>query len=241
MRSLPWLFALATLLAGSTGCTTKQAHAAAPSSPVVVELFTSEGCSSCPPADRVLADVGARPNVIALGFHVDYWDSLGWKDPFSTSAWTDRQRVYASAEDTHGLYTPQMIVDGHESFVGSDHEHAGSAIAATERKPKATVSLALGAKSLRVTYGALPTRAASDVVVVVVAPHEVVDVRAGENSGRRLEHSAVVEQLKIGAPADAKGGALDVALEPSWAGERIVVLLQERKERGIVGAATVAL
>ena len=237
MRSISALFAIAMASLSAAGCTTKEALAAPPAAPVVVELFTSEGCSSCPPADRVLADVGARSNVITLGFHVDYWDQLGWKDPFSASTWTARQQAYASAQNAHGLYTPQMIVDGREEFVGSDRDHADAAIAAAGKKPKASVVVTKNGTTLHVAYGALPTSVPADVVIAFVDPHAVVDVPAGENAGRKLDHTAIVKSLKIAGNANANGGTVDVPLEASANGKRIVVFVQERASRAIVGAA----
>src|ERR1700736_1842766 len=94
--------------------------AAAGERPIVVELFTSQGCSSCPPADALLAELAQRPDVIALGFHIDYWDDLGWKDPLSSPAATARQRDYARQFGRRQVYTPQLVVDGAEEAVGSD-------------------------------------------------------------------------------------------------------------------------
>src|SRR5262245_48953789 len=99
--------------------------AASASGFAVVELFTSEGCSSCPPADRLLADLAKRPGVYALEFHVDYWNSLGWRDPYSAAAYSDRQRMYGD-----DIYTPQMVVNGTNLFVGSNRARAEAAIAA---------------------------------------------------------------------------------------------------------------
>ena len=107
----------------------------------LLELYTSEGCSSCPPADRWLSSrVAADPSFTALAFHVDYWDRLGWKDPFSSDAATARQNAYAKAWGTRRLYTPQMVVNGREEFVGSSEAQADAAVAAALKRP-ATVAL----------------------------------------------------------------------------------------------------
>src|SRR5271156_4434603 len=102
--------------------------ASAGTRPVVVELFTSQGCSSCPPADALLGDMARRDDVIALGFHISYWDGLAWKDPFSSQSSTDRQRVYARLFDLGQVYTPQMVVDGAREMVGSDRASVRSAL-----------------------------------------------------------------------------------------------------------------
>ena len=118
------------------------APAGAAERPIVVELFTSEGCSSCPPADALLAELASRPDVLALSFHVDYWDRLGWKDPFSSAAATDRQRNYAKLLGTGTVYTPQIVVDGRWQAVGSDRSEVERAIAAAHQS-EAAVPVAL--------------------------------------------------------------------------------------------------
>ncbi len=120
--------------------------------PVLVELFTSEGCSSCPPADLLLmeldrAEQGHGTEVIVLSEHVDYWNRLGWKDPFASAQFTDRQRTYAARFGETSVYTPEMVVDGRAGFVGSDRRHALRAIADAAKQPKAKVTLALGSYS----------------------------------------------------------------------------------------------
>src|SRR6516165_3499017 len=101
--------------------------------PVVVELFTSEGCSSCPPADALLAELATRSDLLALSFHVDYWDRLGWKDPFSSAMATRRQDRYARLLGLDAVYTPQVVVDGHWQTVGSDREAVAQAVAQARR------------------------------------------------------------------------------------------------------------
>src|SRR5579859_6872600 len=134
-----------------SGCGTKTTSADTkgteqPVRPVIVELFTSEGCSSCPPADALLARLDqeqriGNAEIIALEEHVDYWDQLGWRDPFSGRQWTERQQDYAAVFRNDGVYTPQMVVDGRAEFVGSSQSRARSAIAEAVREPKAEVTL----------------------------------------------------------------------------------------------------
>ena len=164
----------------------------------VVELFTSEGCSSCPPANAVLEDLSRAhgPSLFALGFHVDYWNELGWHDRFSTSEATARQRRYASALGASGVYTPQLVVGGTEAFVGSDRAHAEAAVVRALAQP-ATVRLSLHPRAgegdvLLVDYEAegAPPGAVLDVAVVERAA--TTEVRSGENAGKTLRHVAVV-------------------------------------------------
>jgi hypothetical protein len=113
--------------------------------PVVVELFTSQGCSSCPPADEYLGELAHRRDVIALAFHVDYWDYIGWKDPFASPDFTRRQRAYAGALGLRGLYTPQMIVDGRADAVGSDRARVEDMVRGSMSVPKLALGLEPGA------------------------------------------------------------------------------------------------
>lgn len=162
----------------------------------VVELFTSEGCSSCPPADDVLADVGGNDDgpVFTLGFHVDYWDELGWPDRFASHEWTARQRTYARALGGSGLYTPQMIVGGVEQFTGSDRARADAAIARQLARPAVpvTVRARLQGDSVVVDYDVSKPPARSVIDVALVQRKVVVHIGAGENAGRDLRHTNAV-------------------------------------------------
>src|SRR5437868_4621512 len=231
--------------------------------PVVVELFTSEGCSSCPPADELLAQLNdeqpvAGAEVIALAQHVDYWNQLGWADPFSAHEFSERQGEYAAHFGGEGVYTPQMVVDGGAEFPGGNGGKAFDAIARAAREPKAEVSLArAGAQAdagdalrLSVRVARLPKLADGDTADVLLAVTESglsSDVERGENAGRRLTHAGVVRRLtKIG---DLSAGAAPFAVEPlvtlekGWRREnlRAVVLLQEHTSRRVVGAAAFKL
>jgi hypothetical protein len=222
------LFALPLLLAASPQRT-----------PVLVELFTSEGCSSCPSADSALARLAEKQPVegvelIALGFHVDYWDYLGWKDPFSSPEYGERQRRYALDGDDNRVYTPQMVVDGERSFVGGEDEARAAATASAKRSKM----------PLRLT-----TRVEADSVVVRVqtdhAPAQGLelwaalaedglssDVKRGENVGKKLSHAAVVRtRVVLPAPKASEGGFSSEArlkLAPGWKRERLraVAVLQ---------------
>ena len=224
------------------------------SGPVLVELFTSEGCSSCPPADALLQSlVEAQPDIIALEQHVDYWDRLGWKDRFSSAALTSRQQQYGRAFNVESIYTPQMVVDGREQFVGSDASAARRAIAKALSAPHAEVSIALeltGPDRVAVTVktGSVPEISRSDRADTLLAVTEDrlrSDVRSGENRGRQLTHTAVVRELRTirqGATLDS-AARTEVTIAPAWQRDqlRIVVFVQERASRRVLGAAAAAV
>jgi hypothetical protein len=230
-----------------------------PPRPVVVELFTSEGCSSCPPADALLAKLeSAQPvegaQIIAIEEHVDYWNQQGWIDPFSSPEWTDRQRAYVSAFRQDGEYTPQMVVDGRRQFVGSRMGEASTALREAQRSP--TVDVAIrdagqdgSAKEARfeIRVGKLEGTSPGDEAEVSMALTESgleSQVTGGENAGRSLRHASVLRALRKIANADgnspaAFSGACSLKLKPGWkrANLTAVVLVQEKKSRRILGAA----
>jgi hypothetical protein len=179
----------------------------------VVELFTSEGCSSCPPADEVLGDLARRSDrpIYALGFHVDYWDSLGWPDRAASPDNTARQRAYAHSFGAGSLYTPQMIVDGTEQFTGSDRARAEAAVGRAVARP-ARVHLSVHPQrtrpdSVTVEYEAQGATAGAALNVAVVERDVSTSVRAGENAGRTLRHANVVRAF-VTAPASSAGSVV---------------------------------
>ncbi|MFD1466760.1 DUF1223 domain-containing protein [Hymenobacter caeli] len=217
--------------------------------PVVVELFTSEGCSSCPAADAALRELESAQlvpgaEVIALGQHVDYWNRLGWKDPFSSAQFTDRQRAYAAGFGT-GSYTPQAVVNGQYEFVGSDHAALAAAIAKAARAPRATVQLARAAGALSVQVAGLPAgTAAATVLLALTETGLSTQVGRGENAGQLLRHAAVVRELRpLGTVRGSGTFSAPLALRPEWqpAHLRAVVLVQDAASRHIVGAASLPL
>lgn len=241
------------------------AHAAGlNATPVVVELFTSEGCSSCPPADEVLARLDkTQPvqgvEVIALGEHVDYWNRLGWTDPYSSADFSSRQSSYADAFGHDGVYTPQMIVDGRDEFAGGNGNRARDAIMKAARSPKAKVEV-LAAPSadrtdennlkLSVRISDIPQVTAGDTADVLMAITENnlrSEVSRGENAGRNLRHSAVVRSLSvlgnIGASQQSFEAQPTVNLAGGWRLDnlRAVVFVQERGTRRVLGAAASGL
>jgi hypothetical protein len=176
--------------------------------PVVVELFTSEGCSSCPPADKLLADlVKTQPVpgalVIGLSEHVDYWDNLGWKDPFSNAAFTRRQSGYATLAGQGDVYTPQMVINGGEAVVGSDREQALAAIRRAVAKSAAPASIELTWKDAGDVETTIAAHAASwgeQVFLAVTEDGLSSSVKSGENAGHTLGHTGVTRRLiRLGA------------------------------------------
>lgn len=202
--------------------------------PVLVELFTSEGCSSCPPADTLLELLD--PQAIVLSEHVDYWDRLGWRDPFSSRTATQRQEAYARRFGLDGPYTPEMVVDGQVEFNGSDNRRAVEEIARAGTREKASVRLGRTTRGLQVDVDAAPANA---VVYLAMAENSgTSQVSAGENKGRRLHHVAIVRSLrKIGSVKRGSGFSQVVELGPDTAAVRLVVFLQDAGMGRIYGAA----
>jgi hypothetical protein len=235
------------------------ATTAGASVPVLVELFTSEGCSSCPPADSLLTRLAAEKTigsaeVVALAFHVDYWDRLGWKDRFSSAAFTERQNRYAAAWKSDRVYTPQAVVDGRVEFVGTDVTRALDALSAASARPHARVLLALAPgdasarqRKLRVDIEPPPGATFSGEVLLAVAEDGLSsEVTAGENARKRLEHTGVVRSLtRIGRVAKGAPLSIDAAALPidaAWASGRLraVVFVQDDKTREIHGTGHIA-
>jgi hypothetical protein len=234
-------------------------------SPVIVELFTSEGCSSCPPADAALAQLqqtqpvgGAE--VIALSEHVDYWNYIGWTDPFSSSAFSARQETYARAfGQQDNVYTPQMIVDGQTEFNGSAMNKAREAIAKAAGSPKADVQIVIPETKtqkdnqkvrLNVSVKNVPPVDRGDVAEVILAVTEdnlSSNVSRGENSGRKLAHTAVVREMRSLGRVDQAAKAFDsettIAIAKGWKRDdlRVVIFVQERAHRRVLGAAVLNL
>jgi hypothetical protein len=217
-------------------------------------LFTSEGCSSCPPADALLSRLGrTQPvhgaNIIILEEHVDYWDRLGWKDPFSSEAATARQNEYGSAFGDLQIYTPQMVVDGRAQFVGGSDSEALRAIRAASQMAKPAVQLSWGAGdnlAIHIDPPAAGEQHDGQEVFLVVAENMLhSDVRRGENAGRALEHNGVVRQLlpvaKIDSAAVGLSSTVAVHTGREWnrANLGAVVFVQERHSRHVVAAAAI--
>jgi hypothetical protein len=219
--------------------------------PVVVELFTSEGCSSCPPADALLQKFDKQPypaaELIVLSEHVDYWNHIGWTDPYSSHAYSERQSAYGDRLHLESVYTPQMIVDGATEFVGNSSREAEKAFdraTATAKVPVHISDVKLDGNLLKahIESGALPAQShKADVMVVVALNHAESQVAAGENSGRRLTHVAVVRALvKEGSIASGQSFSKDVAIKLEKAVDpaqlRVIAFVQEPGPGRILGA-----
>ncbi|MBM0279478.1 DUF1223 domain-containing protein [Micromonospora tarensis] len=217
----------------------------------VVELFTSQGCNSCPPAEELLTEIerDARQRgqaVFGLGFHVDYWDDLGWPDQFADAAYTARQEAYARALGTRGLYTPQMVVNGSVEFVGSDRRRAAGAIASALASPPAT-SLALsvaerGGQRVVLDYRVERPPERTVLNVALVQRGLESEIARGENAGRTLRQDNVVRAF-VSVGLDAEQGRVELAtpsdLDPG--GAAVVGYVQEDGHRSVVGASIVEL
>lgn len=235
---------------------------ASQTSPVVVELFTSEGCSSCPPADTFLArlaEQGASHNlqIVALEEHVDYWDDQGWRDPFSSRNWTTRQNDYAGVLGNKNPYTPQIVVDGSFECSGGRPQLALQTIVQESAKPKAPVTLSQapagkpGTESFSVQIGKLTPSAKGGTAEVWLAITETglhSSVTRGENAGHELSHAAVVRSMrKVGeAKPDrdvAFSGEASVPIGKEWKRENLkaVAFVQEKNSLRILGAAEIPL
>jgi hypothetical protein len=205
--------------------------------PILIELFTSEGCSSCPPADELLRKLRTGQPVdgvelITLSEHVDYWDYIGWKDPNASPEFTRRQHGYARER---GAYTPQMVVDGQWELVGSDARALARAIERAARVRKTPVRLSISGRKLAIDLEAPPP--GSDAMLAVVEHGVASAVSRGENQGRRLQHDSVVRRLRdLG---EAKGH-LEIAL-PDGQADAVVVFLQDRASRHVTGVAQLSL
>jgi len=222
---------------------------AAPANPILVELFTSEGCSDCPPADAFLKALDAAQPIpgaqlIVLEEHVDYWDDQGWRDPFSSHALTLRQNEYVDRLHVkNGPYTPQMVVDGSEAFVGSDRPQAGRAFAKEIPVPKISVQISAihiedGKILAHLEIGAAPLKA--EVFIAVALDHAESQVLKGENGGRQLQHVAVVERLdSVGKIQKGETFSKDVAIKMDHPEKqyRVIAFVQQADAGKVLGAA----
>jgi hypothetical protein len=249
---------LAAFLVLAAGSTRAAEPAPAARVPVLVELFTSEGCSSCPPADDTLARLGrtqpvAGAEIVPLSLHVDYWNRLGWADPFSSPAFSARQNEYSRAWGENRVYTPQVVVDGRTELLGSDEAKARRAVEQAVRLPRAALELAPagagGRAALRISVRALPPVTPGDTAELLLAVTEdrlANDVPRGENAGRRLVHDAVVRDLEVvstlrsSTPFETE---CPLRLKGEWKRNALhaVAFVQEKKSRKVLGVARTSL
>jgi hypothetical protein len=249
-HSAAWSLLLLSLLASGNASLAQPPQIQANRVPILVELFTSEGCSDCPPADALLAKLDATQPIagaqaIVLSEHVTYWNHQGWSDPFSFDEMTERQEQYARHFGLDSDYTPQMVVDGIEQFVGSD----GRALIAAIEKESKTSRQSLTIASAHWQQGAVQfsihanASAGVKLVAVLAADATHQEVSGGENSGRTLRHTAVVRVMKELAPDATDGRELTLPGGPlthkdeSAGPVRLVVFLVDRKTGRVLGAA----
>ena len=218
---------------------------------VLVELFTSEGCSSCPPADSLLRQLDAQPTlkdaqIVVLGEHVDYWDGDNWHDRFSSREYTLRQQDYATRFHISGPYTPQMVVDGRREFVGNDASALRSALihAASERKALIRLSVkwvTTQELQLQIEMDLLPAGSkAADLYVAIADNADETQVRGGENSGTSLKHVAVLRSLHIVGKVDPRGGQKEFTIQIPRSSKkenlRVVAFIQEMSNGNVLGS-----
>jgi hypothetical protein len=223
-----------------------------PASVAVVELFTSEACSSCPPADALLRQInlkrtGAGQLIVGISEHVTYWNSLEWKDPFSSLTFTDRQSAYASRLSPEGSYTPQMVLNGREQFIGSDAGALEKALRNDARRPHSVLTI-LSSSGVDVKFSlAGETSRPLDVFAVLTDDADQSNVLGGENGGRFLRHVAVARSLTRVAVVQGDGEhsvriVLPEGFQPGiGSGHHLILLAQEQHLGAIVGAATIPL
>jgi hypothetical protein len=216
------------------------AAATAQARPAVVELYTSEGCSSCPPAEAYLGELAQRPDVLPLTFHVDYWDDLGWRDRFGLPESVRRQRLYASALHLASVYTPQVVIDGHADFVGSDRKRIDTALA--EARTGVAVSLAVAHGEVAVELAGHPGAAPSDVVLIAYQRSAVTPVGRGENAGRTIQEFNIVRDVRALGRWDGQSQQFRARIDtlPRDATD-VAVLVQRVGQAPIIGAASAPL
>jgi hypothetical protein len=231
--SLLNLLLAVTLLGGA-------ATADAQARPAVIELFTSEGCSSCPPAETYIGELTQRRDVLALTFHVDYWDDLGWRDRFGLPEAVQRQRAYARSLRLASVYTPQAVIDGRDNFVGSDRTAIGRSLG--EARHGVAVGLSVRDGEVLIDLDAQPTGAPSEVLLVAYLRMAVSSIGRGENAGRTIKEFNIVRDFhSLGRWSGQKQRyqARVDALPPD--ATDVAVLVQTLGQAPIIGAATIAL
>ena len=208
--------------------------------PVVVELFTSQGCSSCPPADAYVGKLSARSDVLALSFHVDYWDDLGWRDRFALAQSVERQNIYARNLRRSSVYTPQLVVDGRDDYVGSDGRAVATAL--SENRDGVPVGVSVRDSEVLVEIGAQPGVPPSDVMLVAYLRHAVSAIGRGENAGRTLDEFNIVRDIRtLGLwKGQVETFHVSVSSLPPDA-TNVAVLVQPSGQGPIIGAAAHAL
>lgn len=221
--------------------------------PVLVELFTSEGCKSCPPAERNLAYFQTEQpfedvELITLALHVDYWNHLGWKDKFSSALYTQRQRVYDRKFRTGSIYTPQMVVDGEQQFVGSNLDKAEKAISKAAKERKALIDILIEKSVMKLTASGIPQRGEDASIYLAIAEDNLkTRVKRGENAGKNLKHVSVVRELKGLGRIEPNQTSYEVEapfqIKSDWKKENLTatVFIQGNSSRKVYGVQRISL
>ena len=223
---------------------------------VLVELFTSEGCSSCPPADALLRQVNGTQTasgqlIVGISEHVTYWNSLGWADPFSSPAYTDRQNAYGTSLGLDSVYTPQMVVNGRQQFVGSDKNLLEKAIRAEQDQAQPValhiLDVSVAGSSLTVRFSATAAKSfyGSDIIAVLADDADQSSVLRGENSGRSLTHVSVARSiLRVAKLESTAERTVDLQIPASFSGKpghHLILFAQSRGNGRVLGADSKAL
>ena len=214
--------------------------------PVLVELFTSEGCSSCPPADRVLVrlekeQANADAEIITLALHVDYWNYLGWRDEFSSKKFSERQSGYAERFKLDSIYTPQMVVDGQTQFVGSNLDAAQKAISEQAQTGKANVEISKAGDKIKVKISDIPAHDESYVWLAIAEDDLKTNVKRGENAGKNLVHVSVAREMKLLGTLAAVDKSFEnetaLLFDSKWKKENLkfIVFVQGKDSKKIFG------
>jgi hypothetical protein len=231
---------LAWILAAMSGIVPAGAQTTATTPPTVVELFTSQGCSSCPPSDRQLGELSRRRDVLALSLHVDYWDYIGWKDPFAASFNTERQRGYARSLRQRYVYTPEMVVGGLVHDPGSDAGKVDRMLrmAAERTGPRVTpVLTAAAANGVAISVPQTQLAAPCDIWLLTFDRQHSTNVARGENKGATLTNHNVVRSLERLATWNGQAASWTVPAERISEGQSVAVLVQQASYGPIIGAA----
>ena len=241
-----------------------KSHAASPASSInatsssvaIVELFTSEGCSSCPPADALLQQINLKRTnagqfIVGISEHVTYWNDLGWKDPYSLPVFTDRQNVYASRFSPEGPYTPQMVLNGRDQFVGSDGSALERALRNDARREHFGLRIVSSAPAtegidVKFAFAGNPSKPL-DIIAVLADDADRSNVLRGENSGRQLQHVSVARSIARVATVTEDGEhSVHVSFPEGFStssgtGHHLILFAQERQQGAILGATTMPL
>lgn len=237
LKGLARLLTIALFAGGFDSAATAEEPATS-AAPVVVELFTSQGCSSCPPADAFLGELAQRSDLIALAFHVDYWNYIGWEDPFSSPEATQRQRDYARSLSLSSVYTPQMVIDGSFDAVGSDRTKVNRAIAAASQHGKIPIVIAASpAGGWRATLPATDIDQPATVWLALYDREHATPVRRGENAGKTLTNYNIVREFRRIGQWDGAKLDLPLDLEATDLADRGVAIIVQAGTAGpILGA-----